>query len=434
MNKIKLILMLALLIASTSINAQSKGEFKRTVFIEEFTTEPCGFCPDGARRIEEAIKECDDPSRVVWICHHAGFGNDWLTINTSSEMLWIYGAYGIYAPAMMYDRKNIKGLSPVMDVSGNVEDITEFINTKLAQPTLLDISLDGSTFNEITRELMIDVAIELGSQINDNLFLSVYISEDGIKARNQNGGIPSPSEWIHNNVIRKTLTGTWGEAIDTSSEIGSINRSFTFTVPENWVAKNLKIVAFVNKYDKNNVNNCEVINTKQKYIQDMSKKVVVHGICMSNIEGIEYSLTGGGLYKQGTQVTVTADASYNGEVLPFIFWCDSDFVEVGIEKTYTFNVEQNCDLYAYFGAPTSINEEKKTTPIKIYQSSNGEHLNIEGEYDYIQIFDANAKLVISEKQKSMFKNQINIQHLLSGIYIVKIVNNLKTSTSTIIKY
>jgi hypothetical protein len=77
----------------------------RTVLIEEFTTEYCGYCPQAAAGLSSFMNTYTDlAERVAIVCHHSGYYTDWLTIDASERYTWFYNDGGSYAPAFMYDR------------------------------------------------------------------------------------------------------------------------------------------------------------------------------------------------------------------------------------------------------------------------------------------------------------------------------------------
>lgn len=417
-------------------NAQKKGTFERTLFIEEFTTESCGSCPSAAQRIEKAIEECNDPDRVVWICHHAGFGTDWLTVSPESTgLLWFYGG-GTYAPAVMWDRTKIAGTVPVMGVSSSVVTIKNTINTRLDTPAPMSISLTGSSFNETSRELSIKVSGEFGETLEGDIMLNVYLSEDNIKAHNQTGGIPSPTTWIHHNVLRHVVTSTWGEILENTVEGATFEKTYSVIIPDKYSTgandvdvnlDNFKLVAFASRYDSNNRNNCEVFNATQSFIKDLSSLVELHGVCIFGLEGVEYTLTGAGTYVPGTEVTVSASATYEEKELPFIYWGDVDGVQISTKNPYTFDAVGSHILYAYFGKPSGV-ESKITDMVKVYPNPAKNSINITGDYNHLEMYNSVGGLVLS----SSHNNNIDITTLSDGIYIIKIYGNNGTQTERII--
>src|SRR5207302_40583 len=66
--------------------------------LEEFSTAPCGFCPDGDLVAAALIKSYP---KVIWVTHHAGFGTDSMTVPQSVTLA---NAFTTFAPGAAIDR------------------------------------------------------------------------------------------------------------------------------------------------------------------------------------------------------------------------------------------------------------------------------------------------------------------------------------------
>ena len=75
--------------------------YERTLMLEQFTGQGCGYCPTGASIIKEGLAGIED--RVIWTAHHAGYKPDDFTISNSENLLTTFGVNG--APAMMLNRE-----------------------------------------------------------------------------------------------------------------------------------------------------------------------------------------------------------------------------------------------------------------------------------------------------------------------------------------
>lgn len=430
-----LLIILAFLFNTT--NAQEKSTFERTILIEEVTTEDSFLCPGAIQRIEAAIKDCDDPSRAVWICHHIGLGGDWLEVSHgSNNLLWLYGEGDYFLPAVMWDRTNINGTKPFTTIPSSIETIKNTINTRLSTPAPMSISVVGSSFDESTRELSIKVSGEFGETLEGDINLNVYLSEDSIQAHDQQAGVPSPSTWIHNNVLRHVVTPEWGVTLENTVEGATFEKTYTVTIPDKYSTgandvdinlNNLKLVAFVSRYNSEDINKCEVFNATQSFIKNLSSTIELHGVCIFGLENVEFTLAGDGKYVSGTEVSVSAYAKYEGKDLPFIYWGDVEGIAISTENPYTFDAVGARILYAYFGKPSGI-ENKVTDMVKIYPNPAKNSININGDYNHLEIYNTVGKLVLSSSQN----NNIDITTLSNGVYIIKVSGNNGTQTERII--
>ena len=89
----------------------------------------------------------------------------------------------------------------------------------------------------------------------DKARLFVFLTEDSIFTQTQAGAIGS---FWHRHTARQSVTPIWGEAIDLAA---GYRQEYEVTLPDEWVADNMRIVAFVAKYDADDKNNCQVFNT-----------------------------------------------------------------------------------------------------------------------------------------------------------------------------
>lgn len=439
-SNIMLCLMLVFTLVS-NLKSQSKDEFQRCVFIEQFTSEGCVYCPASTQLIEQAIRENNASKRVVWVCHHDGFSKDWLTVPASSMMLWFYGDGSKYAPAMMWDRKSISNALPVMAVPDFVHEIINIMDSRLAEPAAVSVSLFGSTFDATTRELSIKVSGQFGETIyGGNIMLNVYLVEDNILARNQLGGVPTPTSWVHNNVLRFVVTPEWGDHLEVSKEGDRFEKTFTTIIPDTYSDVNVnidhfKIVAFVSRYDATDVNNCEVFNATQLFINDLLSTVELSAVSIYGLQDVEYKLEGAATYVTGEEATIKATATQNGVPLQFIYWADVEGTELSIDNPYKFDVVENSTIYAYFGKPQTGVDSFYTSPVNVYPNPVKDILNIKGDYKLIEIYNGVGCLVTSYELQfdGTDITQINVSGWPDGVYIIKIFSDGAISRHKIIK-
>lgn len=254
---------------SSIANIICKDEYtRRKVLLEQFSTAKCTNCPRAHMTIERELKYDDD---VIWLIHHAGFGVDNMTIKESEEYLYFYNSNTVYAPAAMLDRSNLsqygaldsKGASspgPVFNVTS--AGISKLLSQRLNSPALINVNIDHN-YDENNRSLTLSVYGDMPSEDESRLkgsdvCLNVVLVEDSIPGV-QSG---ATGTYIHNHVIRKVLTGVWGDGIDfTNGKYHS--KDYTFTLPEDWKEKHMRVIAFVANNDQANPNNDQVYNAEE---------------------------------------------------------------------------------------------------------------------------------------------------------------------------
>lgn len=250
-------------------NNSSSGKFfsrhtfvRRNVLMENLSTENCGNCPAGHRFIEETVGE--NPF-VIMATHHIGFGTDDFTIDESKEYTCFYKTQ--FAPAFMLDRRNLgpqgagdqygNALTPVADIKKNLSKLIEYA---LKVPAFATISLE-TEYDKDTRALTVSTG---GQSIlplpGSDSRLNIFITEDSVAAIRQNG---AEEGYIHNQTLRKVLTGTWGESVDL--EQGFTNRRET-VLPEEWDAENINVIAFLSNYDETDLNNRFLYNSASRQL------------------------------------------------------------------------------------------------------------------------------------------------------------------------
>lgn len=228
--------------------------FLRNVVVEEFTTERCPNCPPSAKGLHQALESNESyASRVIAVCHHAGFYTDWLTRSCDRELLQLYNDGGsTFAPAIMFDRLPMFESNYLNGQRDNVaairlkEDFVECIELAMGVPThaLVGIRVKEASESEMT--------IEVNALVDDecNLeypILTVYATEDDIKAHDQQG---ADGEFYHQHVIRWD-NGTWGEDVQFSNH--AFSQTYTIPFDPSWNKEKMHIVAFLSNHNANNV-------------------------------------------------------------------------------------------------------------------------------------------------------------------------------------
>lgn len=250
----------------------------RKVLLEQFSTMKCTNCPNAHRTVEDALRFKRDVIRVL---HHAGYETDDLTITESEKYLFFYydekgGAY--YAPGMMLDRTNLTKYGADNGNGGNtpgpaffprLENAEKLINQSLSTPALITLQLDRK-YDLQTRLLKISASGKIPSGNIDrlggnNICLNIFLTEDSILGTQS--GAENPNEYYHSHVLRKVLTSLWGDPIEfTGDEFHS--KEYTFTIPEEWIDKQMHVVAFIANNDQISSNNCKVYNSEETSIVD----------------------------------------------------------------------------------------------------------------------------------------------------------------------
>lgn len=270
------------------VNAYDESAtYERTVLLENFTTMECPNCPSAHDKIDAALNAIPGArDRVVWVCHHAGYGSDKFTTAEDNAYLFFYGSGGTYAPALMFDRTYMEDRSNGSSISyvpvhfnGTQEGYIRDIEERMAAPAYMDVHIAGE-YDATQQKLSLCV---YGNSAFETFTaaprLNVWVMEDGLVATQKpNGSAP----YTHNAVMRSSLTGTWGEPLEIAD--GKFSRTLEYYMPlriQN--PANTWVVAFVANYDSSNPNNCEVYNAAQARTTALDP--IPEGIHAASIEG-----------------------------------------------------------------------------------------------------------------------------------------------------
>lgn len=266
--------------------------YERNVCIEEFTTEKCGNCPRVAGFLHTYLEEAD-PTRVFAVCHHAGFYTDWLTKACDNKLLYLFNDGGSsYAPAMMFNREPAfdsqyaAGQKDNVTIPNSAAEIKAIANSFLDE-TMADAKLDMTlTYDEGESKVVIVVTGESNKGYDtENALLTVYLTEDNVKAKNQSGA----SKFYHQHVIRD-YNSNWGDPLTWNDN--KFSATYEFDVDEAWKKDDLKVVAFLNKHNTKNRLDNRIENVTGKDLIEKPTAIESVGSADNAVEVARYNAAG----------------------------------------------------------------------------------------------------------------------------------------------
>lgn len=294
--------------------------FARNVLVEEFTTELCPNCPEAAKNLHDVLeRETDLAPYVVAVCHHAGFGEDWLTRDCDRDLLWMYDMGGqSFAPAAMFDRQPIfkRGLQmdrlePIVALRSR-DDFTECVSEALAIPAhvAVGVRIVSLTDSEATLEVNVLTDSEFDFK---NPRLTLLTLEDDVKARAQQG--TDESNYLHHHVIR-TDNGGWGEEFALTD--GTFSKIYTVALQPEWNREKLSFAAFVAERDTENVGGNIVGNAASVKLSSFSTSVKMTEGSEPAVETARYDISGRRIPRpaEGINIVVFSDGSVKKEFIP----------------------------------------------------------------------------------------------------------------------
>ncbi len=244
---------------------------QKRILLEDYTGHQCVNCPAAAiiaHNIENTFGD-----KVVVLAIHAGWfakataGGDFTAdYNTVVGTEWdtYFGISNVGNPFGMVNR--IKYTTSEHILSPEAWS-TEVFN--MLEDTVVTVDLNiTNLYNIETRKLDTEIVVEYLQVPDKDLSLIVVLKESGIVSPQKNnapssGPTPIIYDYVHNNVLRDAINGTWGSVISGISSVGTVKKSYSYTLKDNFVAENCKVVAFI--YDE---------DTKQIF-QVAEKEVII---------------------------------------------------------------------------------------------------------------------------------------------------------------
>lgn len=283
--------------ASVSFSGYERN-VDRNVLMEHFTTEKCPNCPAFTTELKRFLDEKGHPDNLIWQTHHAGYYTDNFTTTEDKAYVWFYGTTSTWAPGIMFDRThfNENDEGPVMFTY----ELEKYTNMALEVPAFVSVGIEG-TYDHSIRELKVKVLAEKVREMlpgQSDVRLNIFLQESGLKANSQSGG---GSNYIHDAVMRASLTGTWGEKV--TLPVGEYeSETYTYTVSDKWDVTNMRIVAFISNYNPNDPSGSQVYNAK---IMDLP-------IDPSSISKVEFATSP--IYENNGKLYINSEYT-NGQIL-----------------------------------------------------------------------------------------------------------------------
>lgn len=243
--------------------------FLRIPLVEEFTSQLCNNCPFMIYYLDQAMEEFPEP--VLYVTHHIGYQKDAFTLPMEEELLYLFGSDYTYNPAVMYDRRVGKGEeSPIYGASeASSAPYLAALTSAVEEPAMAEVLVDvDKTEDAISCHVHGRINSEMAAS-GTPLYLSVYLVENGLSAETyiQKGlddeGAPADiKEKFKHNGIKRHVFNTQG-----IGDLLTVNADNTFSVEfpavawkSDWVWENCQVIAFVHKYNKEDITQNEVLN------------------------------------------------------------------------------------------------------------------------------------------------------------------------------
>jgi hypothetical protein len=239
----------------------------KKILIEDYTGHKCPNCPDAAIKIDELIgMYCD---HIIPISLHVGyfaspdtdFPADYRT-ETGNNLNSYYTVTNYGLPNGLVNRTQYNG-NYVIGRDNWATAVHELLNT---QP-LINIIIESS-YNETDKQISVEITTEMLSDINEQLNIGLYITEDSIVSPQKND-TETIDNYIHRHVLRKGITPELGENLSGPVNFGTVLKTtYTFAADSVWNIEHCHLLAFVSYKNSNEIIQAE----SEPIIQHISNK------------------------------------------------------------------------------------------------------------------------------------------------------------------
>lgn len=214
---------------------------QRTALLEEFTAIRCGNCP-AAHTVANALSSAHPEDVVVIGVHGGGLATP---IGTQPDFRTGVGA-------ALWSQFNVAFQPQGLVNRGSLLATANWnsaVQTVLSTPSPVNIGV-ATEFDTDTRLLTIDLELYYTATSAPGVdAISVLLTQDRIIGYQQDYVNGAQAAYEHRHVLRDYLTPITGEPVLDAEEGTLVQRTWTFTVPEEWDAEDLSVVAFVGEQE-----------------------------------------------------------------------------------------------------------------------------------------------------------------------------------------
>jgi len=241
---------------------------QKNVLLEQATGAWCGYCPDGALKVEEIL--LSNPNVIATSIHNGDAMS--FTHGNTVNSTFVAGY-----PSGMIDRFKFSEFENVGFGRG-------FWNMKTSEraqhaaPVSVGVN---NTYNPVSRVVTVTLTATFYANINKDLRFNCFIVEDSLSGsgsgwdqvnnyNNTSGhpmqGLGNPiSGYVHRHVVRAMLGGAFGEQGSIPSSVNdgqTYTKIYTYTLPPGMKEKDVRIIGLVQQYNTDK-NKRMVLNSKQ---------------------------------------------------------------------------------------------------------------------------------------------------------------------------
>jgi len=254
---------------TTYITSDLPQNVKKNVLIEDISGVRCNNCPKAA----DIAHDIQDkyPNRIAGLTLHsnkygaftAPYPESKDTFNTveATEIVRNFIGEPSGLPAGAIDRKVFAGKTS--KINQQYETWESQVVEQLALTPKADLELE--LIKQQGREIIANVKATFLAEDPSATYLSVFIVESHIKAKQKMPDNTYDKDYLHNSILRKAVTNYAGVKLAYNLEVGRVfEKGFVFTIPEKYDINYCSIVVLINKNEQATT---EVVQSIEKSIE-----------------------------------------------------------------------------------------------------------------------------------------------------------------------
>lgn len=239
------------------------------ILLEDFTGHTCTNCPRAHRTIE-SLCNSSYGKNIIPVSIHVGlfaqpatFGDRYtydFRTPTGNEIDDEFAISVMGLPLGMINRIKYNN-KLVLGESEWASAVSEL----LEKPIDLLLSVENE-YNSATRNLSVKINSSVLNELENDLYLVIYITEDSI-VNWQNDDGQHIEDYVHRHVLRDAIPNTFGEQVKSGPVAAgeTIEKTYNYTISEEWDENHCEIIAYI--YDGETE---EVIQVENKAIIQVS--------------------------------------------------------------------------------------------------------------------------------------------------------------------
>ncbi|MEZ4825293.1 MAG: Omp28 family outer membrane lipoprotein [Bacteroidia bacterium] len=248
--------------AAQSVPFGPSTTYEKKVLLEEMTGHKCGNCPEASAKVHDLVGE--KQGKLILVTIHAG------SLSTYTQGASKYSTnFTTPAGVEIYNTMNNTSAVPFgmidrVDMNNNFNSWATYVDERLQEPASAGLRI-FNCYDPDSLKLTTVVDIKYLTDAPADEYLSVFLIEDGIvdwqKDYKATGSSPDLPDYVHHNVLRDAINGTWGQPVSATaiSKDARFTLSYSYFLKPEFDATKCSVVAFIHNRTSNEVRQVEIL-------------------------------------------------------------------------------------------------------------------------------------------------------------------------------